>query len=209
MKFIAHTRKNGDEQLLTTHLSEVGEITRQLSSKLGVEYAGELIGLLHDFGKFSADFQIYLGSATGKINPDEDDYVEFKKLKGKIDHSSAGAQWIWKKLHSQGKQGELVGQILSLCIASHHSGLIDCLKPEGENGFSKRINKPDEKTHKQECLQNAPQDYLAKLESLSDQTLIEDVLKQIKIIFESEKGKPPEIISFFVLGFGLVCYLAV
>ena len=200
MEFIAHKRKTGEEQLLTTHLSEVGKIASQLSSKLGVENVGELIGLLHDFGKFSKDFQIYLGSATGKINPDEDDYVEFKKLKGKIDHSSAGAQWIWEKLHDQGKQGALVGQILALCIASHHSGLIDCLKPKGENGFIKRINKADERTHKQECLHNAPQDYLEKLESLSDQTLIEDVLKQIKIIFEAEKGKPPGKITFFYLG---------
>ncbi|RLD70678.1 MAG: CRISPR-associated helicase/endonuclease Cas3, partial [Bacteroidetes bacterium] len=171
------------------------------SSKLGVENVGELIGLLHDFGKFSTAFQVYLGSATGKINPDEDEYVEFKKLKGKIDHSSAGAQWIWEKLQNRGKQGELVGQILALCIASHHSGLIDCLKPEGEDGFTKRIKKEDEKTHKQECVQNAPQDYLKKLESLSDQKLIEDVLKQIKIIFESEKGKPPGMITFFYLGF--------
>ena len=200
-KFIAHKRKDGQEQSLISHLCQVGEKASQLSSKIGVENAGEIIGLLHDFGKFSTSFQFYLGSATGLINPDEDEYVEFKKLKGKIDHSSAGAQWIWEKLQKRGQQGELVGQILALCIASHHSGLIDCLKPDGDNGFAKRIKKEDEKTHKQECVQNAPQDYLKKLDCLSDQKLIDDVLTQIKSIFASEKGKPPGRISFFYLGF--------
>ena len=42
MEFIAHKRKTGEEQLLTTHLSEVGKIASQLSSKLGVENVDSL-----------------------------------------------------------------------------------------------------------------------------------------------------------------------
>ena len=89
--FIAHVRKNGDKQLLEEHLSEVGELSATLSRKLGAGEAGRLIGLLHDFGKYSKNFQEYIGSATGLINPDEDEFVDFKGLKGKIDHSTAGA----------------------------------------------------------------------------------------------------------------------
>ncbi|MCF6218207.1 MAG: hypothetical protein L3J62_07555 [Gammaproteobacteria bacterium] len=82
-QFIAH-RKGNDEQLLITHLTEVGDISAQLASKLGAPCAGRLIGLLHDFGKFSADFQSYIGSATGKIKLGEENYVDFDGLKGKI-----------------------------------------------------------------------------------------------------------------------------
>ncbi len=171
--FIAHRRKDGEEQSLESHLFEVGDITAELGSKLGVSDAGELIGLLHDMGKFSADFQVYIGSATGKINPDEDEYVDFKGLKGKIDHSSAGAQWVWESCRRWEPQGELVGQILALCIASHHSGLIDCLKPEGKNGFSDRMEKPDNKTHKNEALSSAPEHYIERLDALVNKALIQ------------------------------------
>ncbi len=200
-QFIAHKRKDGTEQPLIDHLSEVGEITAHLASKLGVSNAGKLIGLLHDLGKFSKDFQSYIGSATGKINPDEDDYVDFKGLKGKIDHSSAGAQWVWENCHRWGAQGQLVGQLLSLCIASHHSGLIDCLKPDGNSGFLTRMDKPYDKTHKDECLQNAPQHYLEKLDALVDRELIENVRTQLQKILEFEKMKSPGTIQFFNLGF--------
>jgi len=93
-QFIAHRRKDGVEQSLASHLTEVGEISAQLAYKFGVADAGKLTGLLHDMGKFSSDFQSYIGSATGKIRPDENKYVDFDGLKGKIDHSSAGAQWV-------------------------------------------------------------------------------------------------------------------
>ena len=64
-----------------------------------------------------------------------------QRFRGKIDHSSAGAQWIWENFPRYGPQGELAGQVLALCLASHHSGLIDCLKPGGENGFAARMSK--------------------------------------------------------------------
>jgi len=54
--FIAHKNKDGNEQALIVHLNEVGNIAAQLASKIGVENVGKLIGLLHDFGKFSMDF---------------------------------------------------------------------------------------------------------------------------------------------------------
>jgi len=43
-KFIAHKRKEGDEQSLIRHLTEAGEISGRLASKIGVSGAGELIG---------------------------------------------------------------------------------------------------------------------------------------------------------------------
>ena len=84
--------------------------------------------LLHDLGKYSDEFQVYLKSTVGLLNQDEDEeFVDAKGLKGKVDHSTAGAQLVWTELAKHGQLGEIVGQALALCIASHHSGLIDCL----------------------------------------------------------------------------------
>ncbi|MBL1277295.1 MAG: CRISPR-associated helicase Cas3' [Ectothiorhodospiraceae bacterium] len=196
-KFIAHRRKDGKEQLLVDHLGEVSDIAALLASKIGASDSGALIGLLHDMGKFSADFQAYIGSATGKINPDEDEYVDFKGLKGKIDHSSAGAQWVWGNCDKWGSQGQLVGQILALCIASHHSGLIDCLKPAGENGFLGRMGKPDNKTHKNESLNSAPARYIEKLNLLLNKKLIQNVWGQLSVIAQA----PNQSIRTFNIGF--------
>ncbi len=75
------------------------------------------------------------------IDPDADEYVESQYFRGRIDHSTAGAQWVWQRLGRYGEPGRYCAQILATCLASHHSGLIDCLKPEAVDGFKKRIEK--------------------------------------------------------------------
>ena len=63
----------------------------------------------------------------------------------KVDHSTAGAQWVYHELRKFGTEqgiGELFGQMLGLCIASHHGeGLIDCLDGEGNPKWIERFNK--------------------------------------------------------------------
>ena len=199
--FIAHRRKcDNKDQTVQEHLIEVSLICRRLAEKVVAPDAGELLGLLHDFGKYSQQFQIYLQSATGMLNPDVDDeFVDFEVLKGKIDHSSAGAQWVWEKFRQYGPQGGLVGQILALCLASHHSGLIDCLKPEGKNGFITRVNKDNEKTHLQECEQTADNEILKRLNSLATKTLIQDCSLQILQLVDPQR-KQSEIVKQFKVG---------
>ncbi len=114
------------------------------------------MGLLHDFGKASKEFQGYLRSAAGRINPDEDEYVDYEAKKGKIDHSTAGAQLIFEKLANRGQEGKILAQFLALAIASHHSGLIDCLKPDGFNDFERRINRHNDLTHLAEARGKLP-----------------------------------------------------
>ncbi len=155
--YIAHRRdEDGATQSVETHLLGVGAKSRSLAEKICLKEQGELVGLLHDLGKYSEEFQSYLQSAVGLINPDEDDYVDARGLKGKVDHSTAGAQLVWEELSKQGNIGRIVGQILALCIASHHSGLIDCLSSEAnrpvEDMFTKRISKRDGRTHLQEVI---------------------------------------------------------
>lgn len=70
--------------------------TSTFAEKIGLARQGELVGLLHDIGKYSDEFQTYLTSAVGLLNQDGDEeFVDAKGLKGKVDHSTAGAQVAW------------------------------------------------------------------------------------------------------------------
>ena len=72
--FLAHLRSPGEGQLLRDHLLRVSAITSRLAAKTGMPRAGALIGLAHDLGKYSADFQQYLsrvaGDAAMEMEPD-------------------------------------------------------------------------------------------------------------------------------------------
>lgn len=200
--FVAHKRRSdGERQFLHTHLHEVAEIASSFARKIGAENAGRLIGLLHDFGKYSQEFQTYIKSATGDINPDEDGYIEAKEMKGKVDHSTAGAQLVWKKLKRFGSktgQGELCGQILALCIASHHSGLIDCFSMNDKAVFTERMRKPDEKVHIEECLQTADQTILDEIEQLANVALVKELFGQLRQFVDFENLSTRD---YFNLGF--------
>lgn len=145
---IAHWRASDETpQYLHFHLLNVASLSRGFSGKIRLELAGELIGLLHDLGKYSDEFKGYIYSALGLKNPDEDDYVDSESVRGKVDHSSAGAQLIWRDLGAKGPAERLVAKVLANCIASHHSGLIDCIGPDGEDVFASRMKKDESKTH--------------------------------------------------------------
>ena len=168
-EYIAHIKLEEDRRVIqsvTDHLEQVAKIASSNASKIGLSKAGELIGLMHDLGKYSRAFQNYIGSATGIIDQDEDEYVDAGKLKGKIDHSTAGSKFVWNKAINETKQIQVVAQLLSLCIASHHSGLIDCLNMDGENEFEKRMAKSEEKCHSSEVLSIADSEIIEKTKLL-------------------------------------------
>lgn len=182
-KYIAHIRKSDSAiQSVETHLFETAEIAKRLAAKIGFDLCGESIGLMHDFGKFSQAFLNYINSSAGLVHPDLDEESD-NYCSGKIDHSTAGAQWVYNRLKPFGNAqqiGLLCGQILGLCIASHHgSGLIDCLTPDGDSALFKRFTKEDKCTHLRNCLENADKAVLEKAESLVNEVLIKQLLKPI------------------------------
>lgn len=71
---------------------------------------GYLVGLWHDLGKFSQEFQDYLAQAGGDSHVSE--------MTSCVDHSTAGAK------HSDATI-PLFGRLLSYLIAGHHAGLAD------------------------------------------------------------------------------------
>ncbi|MEZ5454041.1 MAG: CRISPR-associated helicase Cas3' [Thiothrix sp.] len=191
---IAHQReKDGAKQTLQQHLLGVANLAKTSAAKLGLAEAGELMGLLHDLGKYSKEFQDYINSALGNIDPDEDDYVDAKGKKGKVDHSTAGAQAIWAELAQQGQLHAITAQILALCIASHHSGLIDCLESNSQtpawDRFSHRMGKPEDRAHLQEALAKMDVEIQQRFRQLiGSPALHEAVINKLTEIGKQNKG---------------------
>jgi len=205
MGYVAHIRKTDEsEQRLESHLFEVGELAEKFATKIGLPEAGMLLGLLHDLGKYSQAFQNYINSAEGRIDPDQDGFVDAGKLKGKIDHSSAGAQHVWRQLKRYGSagQGELCGQIMALCIASHHSGLINCLDEDGNPIFCNRMEKPDEKTHLGECFSSADSGLMQRVGELTVASTVQKMFGAIRQMVHLPDNPKDELskLDAFALG---------
>ncbi|NTW56071.1 MAG: CRISPR-associated helicase Cas3' [Chlorobiaceae bacterium] len=201
-KIIAFAHVTGDRnQLLVEHLYNVANLSRSHANKIGLQLHGELIGLLHDLGKFSTEFQNYLKSATGLLNPDEDeDFVDAKGLKGRIDHSSAASQFVWQELSKRGKLGAMVGQILALCLASHHSGLIDCLSSginsPVEDTFTKRMKKDYKRTHYSEVIKKSDKHILDHVNEIIDNPgFFNEFEKVVRSIILSASDKSDTVIQ--------------
>lgn len=96
--FVAHISE--DEQRFETvrkHLQEVANMASDFARPLHAESMGYAVGLLHDIGKYSREFQRRILCHGPKV-----------------DHSTAGAAVM----------SELCAP-LSYCIAGHHGGLPD------------------------------------------------------------------------------------
>jgi len=192
-KPLAHWRASDQTaQDLDAHLMNVGYLTGVFASKIQLGAAGELIGLLHDLGKYSQEFQAYIKSAEGLIDPDEDDYVDAKERRGKVDHSSAGAQYVCHILFEGSGIEALMAQCFALCIASHHSGLIDCLDANGENTFTKRMHKAQEKTHLDEVVRRAEAAILARCAAIAaGPSLIDNFKSLVQRVWQANGAAVP------------------
>jgi CRISPR-associated endonuclease/helicase Cas3 len=125
---------------------------------------GALIGMAHDLGKYSASFQEYLGRVAGDAAMEMEPGLS---LRGSVDHSTAGAQIIARGLiGAEEETGRFAAEALALCIASHHSGLIDCILPNGKDGLLRRLSKDDVLSHRSEAWNSIEAPIRAPLESL-------------------------------------------
>ncbi|MFA7382267.1 MAG: CRISPR-associated helicase Cas3' [Desulfurivibrionaceae bacterium] len=200
IQYIARYRQSdGTPQTIAEHLEGASALTAGFSAKIGLPALGELMGLVHDFGKYAEAFQTYIKSAAGKIEPDDDEYVDAARMRGKIDHSTAGAQYIWEK-KTKSPLGQIAAEIMALCIASHHSGLIDSLAPDGTDLFSKRLDKPTERTHIGEIKEKAEEPIRQHVNLLMDSSRVEDELQQ-RLERILRPGESQAIINQFMLGF--------
>jgi CRISPR-associated endonuclease/helicase Cas3 len=89
----------------------VARLAAEFGSAFGAGEWAHLAGLWHDVGKYSCEYQEYL-AAVGE------DGAHAAELKGKVDHSTAGARHAVDTL-------DLPGHLLAYAISGHHSGLLD------------------------------------------------------------------------------------
>lgn len=131
--------KTGRAQLLRDHLTGVADLAGRFAAAFGEEEMGRLLGLYHDVGKYSREFQAYIRAGE----------EEKKKRRGSVDHSTAGAQEIAKL-----RQGAAAP--LAFCIAGHHAGIPnrgERADPEGSAtllGRLKRKGLPDYRAYRTE-----------------------------------------------------------
>jgi len=174
--YLAHYRVvDAANHSVKAHSVETSLFAKKFAGKIGLDLIGELIGLLHDLGKYSFEYQCYIKSAVGLLSPEDGNFVDAKKYKGKIDHSTAGAQWIWEALKDEVKINKMAAEIVSLCVLSHHSGLIDVFDIAGEDKFSTRLNKDFNSTH-----------YLEVQENI-DHSISERLIEMIKTAGENDQ----------------------
>lgn len=95
--YLAHIREDGTVQTVSEHLTGTAKLSEHFASKFGEERRGALLGMAHDIGKNSLEFQ--------------------KRLQGgkKVDHATAGALECAR-----------VNEVLAgCCVIGHHGGLPD------------------------------------------------------------------------------------
>ncbi len=103
IEYYAHSHpevEKSDWHLLSHHLKNTGDRSASSLKDVGCEELARVLGLLHDLGKYSSEFQGRLAGNHARVN-----------------HSTAGAKIALERY------GENLGKLLAFCIAGHHSGL--------------------------------------------------------------------------------------
>ena len=183
-------------QPLEEHLCNVSKICRDFSSKIGLGHMGEILGLTHDFGKASSDFQNYLLSAAGKFSKGDSNYVNPERMRGRIDHSTAGAQALleWAS-ETDSAPSEITARLLSIAVVSHHSGLINVLSKAGEDDYGRRMSKDAAATGIDEALSRIDPlliDYVRKI--LLEGDAAKELQEHIELLKKIGKGDGEAIV---------------
>lgn len=111
-QWFAHSGKLedlSDWQPLQEHLTAVANLASHRAKVFGAEDWAFLVGLLHDLGKYTQEFQARLhGDST------------------RADHATAGAKEVMKhfvSLYGDSPQVKACAKLLAFAIAGHHAGL--------------------------------------------------------------------------------------
>ncbi|MCI2170026.1 CRISPR-associated endonuclease Cas3'' [Schleiferilactobacillus perolens] len=129
--YYAHSYHNY-RQLLAHHLRQTGDLASKFGKKFGLAKTSELIGVLHDLGKYRHEFQAYLLS---------DGHMK------KVDHASLPAVFIQQNLNwltmlvtDKGHAQLMLEAVGNVCMG-HHIGYMRDYADAGmsQGDFAKRI----------------------------------------------------------------------
>ncbi|GEM_PF-3436287 len=142
---IAHIREvDCSEQTVAAHLSGVASLARRYGAASDVGALAELAGFLHDMGKFTEHFSVYLRNAV----------LEHEVAAQKIDHSTAGAKYLYERYYGQAPLQNLVVETVGMAILSHHSGMQNFVQPDLKPSDYLRRVQDDELPFYEEVVQN-------------------------------------------------------
>jgi CRISPR-associated endonuclease/helicase Cas3 len=148
------------------------------------------IGLLHDIGKSTKEFDTYLERSFNK---------DTSVHRGEVNHSSAGARKILNEFQNDSPVGELLKEMAAYAVAAHH-GIFDELNLSGDDKFSQRVFHPRKEIHYHEVQENCA-DWLNEKEicslfSSATQELRDNLEKIKTVAAPSPAGYKNEILLF-------------
>ncbi|MEE9302513.1 MAG: CRISPR-associated endonuclease Cas3'', partial [Thiotrichaceae bacterium] len=139
-KPIAHVRFDENDQpiehWLEDHLRKVAKLSAKHASVFGNEDWAEIAGRWHDLGKYSLDFQEYIRDQSGYER--ENAHVERPNMKGRVNHSSAGALYAFLQFKEKFND-DVFARIIAYSIAGHHAGLADWPSESGQSSLQHRM----------------------------------------------------------------------
>jgi len=163
--YISRIAPDGREQLTIQHLKETAEYAQIIGDKFSVPNMCQVAALLHDIGKFSTEFVMYL-----RQNHLDKRLGHKPTGRGSVIHTTQGAKFIYEKeTVCEDFLDALVREIIAMCIANHHGSLMDAISPFGDTPFSDRM-----KIHKDAF------NYSEVLQAVSDDNITGYVTETLK-----------------------------
>ena len=147
----AHYRIIDDTyQTVEEHTAGVKTKCALYAKALNFANTGELLGLLHDMGKYTDDFYDYI---TEAIYREKNGLPE---LKSSVDHGRHGALFILRRYHNGDVYRKLMSEIIAMIVCYHHGGMEDFISPELDVKLLNRTGWPDklgeaDNAHMQAC----------------------------------------------------------
>lgn len=133
LKYFAHKRETSNgcviRQTVEEHCRNTARYSRNSLAKIDLGKTAYLAGLIHDFGKYTENFQNYLEDGDSS-------------KRGSVNHTFAGCRYILDTFHGQRAEcvKDITAEILAYAAGAHH-GQFDCIDLDGNSGFDHRLTK--------------------------------------------------------------------
>ncbi|OJG68357.1 CRISPR-associated helicase cas3 [Enterococcus moraviensis] len=194
-------KSDGEKQLLKDHLTECAELSADWGGKIGLRKTSYLAGLLHDLGKYSNEFQVYLKKAVADPK---------SVTRGSVDHSTAGGKLLFDYCHKNSRDpfSYILAELVGNAIISHHSsrGLQDFFTPEGEanSDYLRRVDEIEVVDYEQ-IKSRFFQEIMSEEQF---QKLLLEAIKELKGFYQKDgKSRVKQNDTFFLLKFIYSCLL--